>query len=99
MAITDLDGRFEGTNTAYQLIVGRSREQLDPETIFSITHEDDREGCRDNLHSVKRPLPALLYGQVYRICFFKDVNSVCVRNWRHTNIRSTPIEQGATSIY
>jgi PAS domain S-box-containing protein len=46
MAITDLDGRFQETNSAYREIVGRDEAELDRESILSITHKDDRENCR-----------------------------------------------------
>ena len=45
MAITDLQGRFQQTNPAYNEIVGRSEEQLSGEDILSVTHEQDRAGC------------------------------------------------------
>lgn len=50
MAITNLEGQFEETNPTYQKIVGRKQEDLDQETILSITHEDDRERCREQLN-------------------------------------------------
>jgi PAS domain S-box-containing protein len=49
MAITSLDGRFQETNPAYREIVGRNQQELDEESIISITHEDDRENCRFHL--------------------------------------------------
>jgi PAS domain-containing protein len=49
MAITDLDGRFQEANPAYRGIVGRSQDELDAESILSITHEEDRQNCRHNL--------------------------------------------------
>ncbi len=49
MAITNLDGRFEETNVAYQRIVGRTQRELADATILSITHEGDRENCRQHL--------------------------------------------------
>lgn len=49
MAITDLDGHFQETNPAYQGIVGRSAQELDTESVLSITHEEDRRNCREHL--------------------------------------------------
>lgn len=49
MAITGLDGRFQETNPAYRETTGRSQEELDGESILSITHEEDRERCRQHL--------------------------------------------------
>jgi PAS domain S-box-containing protein len=52
MALTDLSGRFEETNPAYRQIVGRSQEQLETESILSITHEEDREKCSEQLEQL-----------------------------------------------
>jgi PAS domain S-box-containing protein len=49
MAITDLDGRFQETNPAYRETIGRSQEELEEESILSITYEEDRETCRQHL--------------------------------------------------
>jgi PAS domain S-box-containing protein len=49
MAITDLDGHFQETNPAYRGIVGRGPEDLDRESILSITHQEDRQNCREHL--------------------------------------------------
>jgi PAS domain S-box-containing protein len=49
MAITDLCGHFQETNPAYRGIVGRSREDLDKESILSIIHEEDRRNRREHL--------------------------------------------------
>ena len=49
MALTDLQGRFEQTNPAYHEILGRSERELQRESILSVTHEDDRESCKDQL--------------------------------------------------
>lgn len=78
MAITDLEGRFQETNPAYREVVGRSQEQLDAESILSITHEDDRQNCRHNLER-------LLGGEVSSFVLEKryvrpDSSFVWVRN-------------------
>lgn len=78
MAITDLDGRFQETNPAYRAIVGRSQEELYAESILSITHEEDRERCAQNLES-------LLAGEIPSFVLEKryvrpDESSVWVRN-------------------
>ena len=57
MALTDIQGRFEQTNPAYNEIVGRTDRELKGEDILSVTHEDDREKCR-------RELRRLLAGEV-----------------------------------
>jgi PAS domain S-box-containing protein len=49
MAITDLAGHFQETNLAYRGIVGRGREDLERESILSITHREDRPNCREHL--------------------------------------------------
>jgi two-component system sporulation sensor kinase C len=49
MAITDLGGHFQETNPAYRGIVGRGPEELDRESILSITHQEDRQNCREQL--------------------------------------------------
>ncbi len=49
MAITDLDGHFQETNPTYRGIVGRGPEDLDRESILSITHQEDRQNCREHL--------------------------------------------------
>lgn len=49
MGITDLAGHFEETNPAYRSIAGRTEEELERETIFSVTHPDDREECQHQL--------------------------------------------------
>jgi PAS domain S-box-containing protein len=49
MALTDLAGRFQQANSAYQRIVNRTQQQLEQETILSITHEEDRQNCRVHL--------------------------------------------------
>ena len=49
MALTDLEGRFEQTNPAYNEIVGRSDRELKHESILSVTHTEDREGCEAEL--------------------------------------------------
>lgn len=46
MAIADLDGRFEQSNPAYREILARSEDELQRETILSVTHEEDRDECR-----------------------------------------------------
>jgi PAS domain S-box-containing protein len=52
MAITDLQGCFQQTNPAYLEIVGRTQRELDSESILSITHQEDREKCRNHLDSL-----------------------------------------------
>ena len=49
MALTDLEGRFEQTNPAYNEIVGRTERELQGENILSLTHEEDREKCQAQL--------------------------------------------------
>jgi PAS domain S-box-containing protein len=49
MAIADLDGHFQETNPAYRGIVGRGPEDLEMESILSITHKEDRRNCREHL--------------------------------------------------
>jgi PAS domain S-box-containing protein len=49
MAITDLRGNFQETNPAYREIVGRTQEELQSETVLSITHLEDRENCARHL--------------------------------------------------
>ncbi len=78
MAITDLDGHFQVTNPAYREIVGRTHEDLREESILSITHEDDRENCRNHLDK-------LLSGETPSFVLEKryvrpDETSVWVRN-------------------
>jgi len=78
MAITDLEGRFQETNPAYREIVGRSHKALEQESILSITHDEDRENCRNHLDS-------LLSGKIRSFVLEKrymrpDGLSVWVRN-------------------
>ncbi len=54
MAITDLDGCFEEANGAYRDIVARTQGELGKETILSLTHPDDQERCRRELHRLLR---------------------------------------------
>ena len=49
MAITDLDGHFQETNPAYREMVGRGPEDLDRDSILAITHQEDRQNCREHL--------------------------------------------------
>jgi PAS domain S-box-containing protein len=49
MAIADLEGHFEESNSAYREIVGRTQFELNSETVLSITHPEDRENCRRHL--------------------------------------------------
>lgn len=49
MAITDLEGRFQETNPEYRHVLGRTEEELARETIFSVTHPDDRAECQSQL--------------------------------------------------
>ena len=49
MAITDLDGHFQETNPAYNQLVGRAEQELQRETILSLTHPDDRATSQENL--------------------------------------------------
>ena len=50
MALTDLDGRFRESNPAYRQILGRSEQELESETILSVTHKEDRQHCEDQLN-------------------------------------------------
>jgi PAS domain S-box-containing protein len=52
MAITDLDGRFQETNPAYREIVARTQQELESETILSITDPEDRQKCQNHLESL-----------------------------------------------
>lgn len=49
MALTDLDGRFQQTNPAYNEIVGRTERELAAENILSVTHAEDRDACQVQL--------------------------------------------------
>jgi PAS domain S-box-containing protein len=49
MAIADLEGHFEQSNLAYREIVGRTQQELDLQTVLSITHPEDQENCRRHL--------------------------------------------------
>jgi PAS domain S-box-containing protein len=49
MAITDLDGRFQETNPAYNRILDRTEEELQHETILSVTDPADREDCGEQI--------------------------------------------------
>jgi PAS domain S-box-containing protein len=50
MAVADLDLHLSGSNSAYREIVGRTQQELDSETILSITHPEDREDCQQHLN-------------------------------------------------
>lgn len=52
MAIMDLEGRFQETNPAYQAMVGRNAQELDKESVLTITHEEDRGNCRQHLNQL-----------------------------------------------
>ncbi len=49
MAITDLQGRFQQTNPAYNDILGRTEEQLRGQDILAVTHPQDREQCNKQI--------------------------------------------------
>ena len=49
MALTDLQGRFQQTNSAYNEIVGRTESELKAHDILSVTHEMDREACAEQI--------------------------------------------------
>jgi PAS domain S-box-containing protein len=46
MAITDLDGCFQQTNPTYRQILGRTEQELERETILSVTYPEDRPNCQ-----------------------------------------------------
>jgi PAS domain S-box-containing protein len=78
MAIADLDGRFKESNSAYREIVGRTQQELEAETVLSITHPEDRENCSEHLDR-------LVSGQLHSFVLEKryvrpDGNAVWVRN-------------------
>ncbi|MGA9586511.1 MAG: ATP-binding protein [Terracidiphilus sp.] len=78
MAITDLDGRFQETNPAYREIVGRTHLDLLGESILSITHDDDRENCRNHLDTLlSGEAPSFVLEKRY---MRPDKSSVWVRN-------------------
>jgi PAS domain S-box-containing protein len=78
MAITDLAGRFQETNTAYRAVVARTQQQLQRETILSITHEEDRPNCRGNLELlISGKIPSFVLQKRY---VRPDGESVWVRN-------------------
>jgi PAS domain S-box-containing protein len=52
MAIADLEGHFEQSNPAYREMVGRTQQELDSESVLSITHPEDQESCRQHLDSL-----------------------------------------------
>ena len=65
IALTDLNGRFLATNSAYQRMVGYSADEFQALHFIDITHEDDRdrnrgliteliEGTRDQFQIEKR---------------------------------------------
>ena len=65
IALTDLNGRFLATNSAYQRMVGYSADEFHALRFMDITHEDDRgrnrvlitellEGMRDQFQIEKR---------------------------------------------
>jgi PAS domain S-box-containing protein len=65
IALTDLNGRFLATNSAYQKMVGYSADEFQGLRFVDITHEDDRdrnrvlvtellEGARDQFQIEKR---------------------------------------------
>ena len=57
MAITDLDGRFRETSPAFSKMLGRSEQELEGETILSVTHEEDRT-------RLERQLDGLVSGEI-----------------------------------
>ena len=46
IALTDLNGRFLATNSAYQRMLGYSAEEFQALCFIDITHEDDRDSNR-----------------------------------------------------
>jgi PAS domain S-box-containing protein len=91
MAITDLDGRFQETNPAYRETIGRSQEELDEQSILSITHEEDRDRCRQHLER-------LLSGQEPSFVLEKRYNrpdGKCV--WVRNSFSLLKDERGAAS--
>ncbi len=54
MAITDLCGRFQQTNPAYNDILGRTEAELKGHDVLSVTHPADREGCRQQIERLLR---------------------------------------------
>jgi len=78
MAITDLDGYFQETNPAYREIVGRAHRDLQEESILSITHEGDRDNCRNHLDQLlSGKIPSFVLEKRY---VRPDEDSVWVRN-------------------
>ena len=78
LAITSLDGGFQQTNPAYRNIVKRSQQELDEESILSITHEDDRENCRIHLDRlVSGKVPSFVLEKRY---VRPDGDAIWVRN-------------------
>lgn len=78
LAITSLDGGFQQTNPAYRDIVKRSQQELDEESILSITHEDDRENCRIHLDRlVSGKVPSFVLEKRY---VRPDGDAIWVRN-------------------
>ena len=49
MAITDLGGHFQQTNPMYCQILDRTERELERETIFTVTHEADRDECQRHI--------------------------------------------------
>jgi PAS domain S-box-containing protein len=78
MAITDLNGYFQETNPAYREIVGRTLEDLQEQSILSITHDDDLENCRYHLEELlSGATPSFVLEKRY---VRPDKSSVWVRN-------------------
>ena len=68
IALTDLNGRFLATNSAYQRMLGYSAEEFQALCFIDITHEDDRDSNRV-------PITELLDG-------FRDQFQIEKRYWR-----------------
>lgn len=78
MAITDLEGRFQESNAAYREIVKRTQKELEQESILSITHRDDRAGCREHLDRlISGELPSFVLEKRY---LRPDGSTVWVQN-------------------
>ena len=66
MALTDLQGPFQRTNPTYRAILGRTEDQLHRETILSVTHEEDRDGCSAHLNRlVSGEIPSFVLEKRY----------------------------------
>lgn len=78
MAITDLEGRFKQTNSAYRAIVSRNEMELDGETILSLTHEADQPRCKEQLDQlVSGQIPSFVLEKRY---VRPNLEAIWVRN-------------------